>query len=104
MQPKINIVIVMVYCIRNHIIIKIDVVLIIQYYQSMYHHIEHTNPNTNPNALCAIQQVQGIKAATACQIINNHVVEIIREQQMKKLANLNEINPKNPAINLLQKK
>eukprot|EP01084_Bolivina_argentea_P271912 462803_1 len=35
----------------------------------------NSNINTNPNALYAIQQVQRIKAATACQIINNRVVE-----------------------------
>eukprot|EP01084_Bolivina_argentea_P284035 486647_1 len=38
-----------------------------------------------PDAIYAIQQMQRIKAATACQIINNRVVEAIRKQQQQKL-------------------
>merc|ERR1712130_612807 len=67
------------------------------------------NPNS-PDALYAIQQMQRIKAATACQIINNRVVEAIRLQQERKLnekklkkklypnwRDPNETNPNNPA-------
>merc|ERR1712228_391466 len=68
-------------------------------------------PHANsPDALYAIQQMQRIKAATACQIINNRVVEAIRQQQEQKLyekeqrkklfpnwRDPNETNPNNPA-------
>merc|ERR1712129_437006 len=65
---------------------------------------------TNPEALYAMQQMQRIKAATACQIINNRVVEAIRQQQELKLhekemrkkfdpnwRDPNETNPNNAA-------
>jgi len=66
-------------------------------------------PN-GPDALYAMHQLQRIKAATACQIINNRVVEAIRLQQQEQIQRKklkkkfnpnwkdpNETNPNNPA-------